>query len=84
MLYVVVGLLLAQSASAPTETAIKFKSGKELVRAIQFQPPGKGPFPALVMVHGDFGLTQWTRQQAVRLATRIEFAPVFAHLDAEG
>src|SRR5438132_1447984 len=40
MLYVVVGLLLAQSASAPTETAIKLKSAKETVRAIQLQPPG--------------------------------------------
>src|SRR5438105_4562621 len=83
MLYVVVGLLLAQSASAPTETAIKFKSGKELVRAIQFQPPGKGPFPALVMVHGDFGLTQWTRQQAVRLARKGYFVLAIDLYDGE-
>src|SRR5437660_974311 len=68
MLCVLVGLLLAQPASVPTETAIEFKSGKETVRAIRVQPAGKGPFPAIVLLHGDFGFTDWTRKQAVRLA----------------
>jgi carboxymethylenebutenolidase len=29
---------------------------------------GKGPLPALLVVHGDFGLTPWVRQQATALA----------------
>jgi carboxymethylenebutenolidase len=63
---VMAGLALAQPG--PTETTFKLKSGKDWVRAVQVRPPGDGPFPAVVMLHGDFGLTVWVKQQARRLA----------------
>src|SRR5438876_10623462 len=83
MLFVVVGLLLTQPVSIPTETAIKIKSGKELVRARQVQPAGKGPFLAVIIVHGDFGLTSWTRKQAVRLAEKGYFVLAVDLYDGE-
>jgi carboxymethylenebutenolidase len=54
----------------PTESTINFPSGKSTVRAIQFQPAGKGLSPAILIVHGDFGLNDWTRKQARHLADK--------------
>jgi carboxymethylenebutenolidase len=48
--------------------SISFRSGKEKGKAILYRPAGKGPFPAVVVVHGDFGLTPWVKEQAARLA----------------
>ena len=61
---------VAQPVSRPTETAIKLKAGKASVRAVLLRPSGAGPFPAVVMLHGDFGLTAWVKQQARRLAEK--------------
>jgi carboxymethylenebutenolidase len=38
------------------------------VRAVLFRPAGNGPFPALVVVHGDHGLNDAVKAQARRLA----------------
>lgn len=51
-------------------TKVTFDNGKTKFRALQVQPQGKGPYPAIVMLHGDFGLTEWTRKQADRLAEK--------------
>jgi carboxymethylenebutenolidase len=58
----------AQGSDAPKRVPVQIKSGKQTFAAVQVSPPGKGPFPAVVMLHGDFGLTEWTRKQADRLA----------------
>jgi carboxymethylenebutenolidase len=34
-----------------------------------YRPAAKGPSPAIVVVHGDFGLTEWVKESARRLAT---------------
>jgi carboxymethylenebutenolidase len=65
-LSLVLALLAAQPAP-PTESSVKLPSGK---RAVQFRPAGAGPFPAVVVLHGDFGLTAWVKQQARRLADK--------------
>jgi carboxymethylenebutenolidase len=62
------GVAVAQPASQPTESAVKLKAGKASVRAVLLRPAGAGPFPAVVMLHGDFGLTAWVKQQARRVA----------------
>jgi carboxymethylenebutenolidase len=49
---------------------VKYRPGKEPARGLLHRPAGKGPFPALVVVHGDFGPTAWVRDQAQRLADR--------------
>src|SRR5262245_30718758 len=54
----------------PAEVEVSYPSGKDAVRASLVRPPGEGPFPAVVVVHGDFGLTDWVQQQARRLAEK--------------
>jgi carboxymethylenebutenolidase len=67
-------LVLAGCAAPPThgttDEAVEYHSGKDAVRGLLCRPAGEGPFPALVVVHGDFGLNDATRQQARRLADR--------------
>src|SRR5438067_12721856 len=47
---------------------VTYGAGKDAARAARFRPAGKGPFPAIIVVHGDFGPTKWVKQQAERLA----------------
>jgi carboxymethylenebutenolidase len=56
------------AAQQPPSVAINVKSDK--FRGVQFQPQGKAPYPAIVLLHGDFGLTEWTQKQARRLAEK--------------
>jgi carboxymethylenebutenolidase len=72
-------LLLAGCAAKPvglappaevTAEAVGYSSGGENLRAALYRPAGPGPFPALVVVHGDFGPTDWVKNQARRLAGR--------------
>ncbi len=62
---------LAQD-KGPKVTAenVTYRAGKETVRAVVCRPAGQGPFPAVVVVHGDFGLTRWVKEQAQRLASK--------------
>jgi carboxymethylenebutenolidase len=53
--------------AAATET-VSFPSGQDTVRGVLCRPAGKGPFPAVVVVHDDRGLTDWVKEQARRLA----------------
>src|SRR5258708_8257886 len=55
---------------ASSEETVAYPAGKEKVRGLLCRPAGKGPFPAVIMVHGDFGLTKWVKDQARRLAGR--------------
>jgi carboxymethylenebutenolidase len=59
-------LLLFQT-SVTSET-ISLRSGKDTVKGFLYRPAGKGPFPAVVILHGDFGPTEWVKKQAQRLA----------------
>ncbi len=49
---------------------IRYGTGKDTARAVRFQPAGKGPFAAVIVVHGDFGPTKWVKSQARRLAEK--------------
>ncbi len=60
----------AQTLAHPSETDIKLHAGKRTVRTVQYRPAGTGPFRAVVMLHGDFGLTKWVKRQAHRLAEK--------------
>jgi carboxymethylenebutenolidase len=54
----------------PTARTVSYPAGKDRVKGVLQLPAGKGPFPAVVVVHGDFGLTAWVKDQARRLADR--------------
>jgi carboxymethylenebutenolidase len=68
-------VLLCGSAERASKSPVAVEkivlaSGKDKVTAHRFRPAGDGPFPALVALHGDFGLTPWVMQQARRLAEK--------------
>jgi len=61
-------LLLATSASAATPKEVSYKSGDETVKGILYTPEGKGPFPGIVVIHEWWGLNDWVKEQASKLA----------------
>jgi carboxymethylenebutenolidase len=67
---VTTALMSAIALGAVTSADTTLRSGKDTVKAHCFRPEGKGPFPALVVLHGDFGLTGWVKEQARRLASK--------------
>jgi carboxymethylenebutenolidase len=60
--------LLVSSASAATSKSVSYKSGNETVQAVLYTPEGKGPFAALVVIHEWWGLNDWVKEQASKLA----------------
>jgi len=47
---------------------VSYKSGDETVSGILYTPPGKNRFPALVVIHEWWGLNDWVKEQASKLA----------------
>jgi carboxymethylenebutenolidase len=60
--------VIAFSAFAADDKQISYKSGDETVSGMLYTPPGKGPFPALVVIHEWWGLNDWVKEQAMKLA----------------
>ena len=60
--------LLALPALAATSKTVSYRSGDDTVQAVLYTPEGKGPFPALVVIHEWWGLTDWVKEQASKLA----------------
>jgi hypothetical protein len=44
--------------------AVSYKSGDETVNGILYTPAGKGPFPALIVIHEWWGLNDWVKQHS--------------------
>jgi carboxymethylenebutenolidase len=63
-------LLVACSvrAVAADGKAVTYKSGDETVSGMLYAPAGKGPFPALIVIHEWWGLNDWVKGQAAKLA----------------
>lgn len=61
-------VLVAASAFAAEGKPISYKSGDETVQAILYTPAGKGTFSGLVVVHEYWGLNDWVKEQASKLA----------------
>jgi carboxymethylenebutenolidase len=61
-------VLLATASFAADGKPITYKSGDETVSAILYTPQGKGPFPALVVIHEWWGLNDWVKEEASKLA----------------
>jgi carboxymethylenebutenolidase len=61
-------LLLAGSSFAADGKSVSYKSGDETVQALLYTPPGKGPFPAIIVIHEWWGLNDWVKDQAAKLA----------------
>ena len=61
-------LLLSISALAATAKDVTYKSGDETVHGLLYTPEGKGPFPGLIVIHEWWGLNDWVKEQASKLA----------------
>ncbi len=61
-------LLLSATAFAANGKTVSYKSGDETVHGVLFTPKGKGPFPALVVIHEYWGLVPWVKGQAGKLS----------------
>jgi len=48
--------------------SVSYKSGEETVQAMLYTPAGKGPFPGIVVIHEWWGLNDWVKEQASKLA----------------
>ena len=71
MKYFLLAVLIAMVATtsfAADGKPVSYKSGSETVNAILYTPQGKGPFPALVVIHEWWGLNGWVKEQASKLA----------------
>src|SRR5437764_14295369 len=61
-------LLTATSLFAAESKTVTYKSGDESVSGELYTPAGKGRFPALVVIHEWWGLNDWVKEQASKLA----------------
>jgi carboxymethylenebutenolidase len=65
-------LFLAVISAVPALAAdgktVSYKSGEETVHGVLYMPRGKGPFPALVVIHEYWGLVPWVKEQAAKLS----------------
>ena len=60
--------LFAISAFAADSKTVSYKSADETVQGVLYTPSGKGPFPGLIVVHEWWGLNDWVKEQASKLA----------------
>jgi carboxymethylenebutenolidase len=61
-------LLLEISVFGATSKNVTYKSGDETVHGIVYTPEGKGPFPGIIVIHEWWGLNDWVKEQASKLA----------------
>ncbi len=61
-------LCTASAAWGAQARDVHYPSGNETVSGKLYVPPGKGPFPAVVVIHEWWGLNQWVEQQAEKLS----------------
>src|SRR4051794_36976611 len=61
-------ILLEISAFAATPKNVTYKSGSDTVHGIVYTPAGKGPFPGIIVIHEWWGLNDWVKEQASKLA----------------
>jgi carboxymethylenebutenolidase len=60
--------LFVSSCYAVDSKSVSYKSGDETVQAVLYTPPGRGPFPAIIVIHEWWGLNDWVKDQAAKLA----------------
>jgi len=67
-LLVVLVVLLSSVLFASTSKTVSYKSGEDNVTGVLYAPNGKGPFPGIVVIHEWWGLNDWVKEQASKLA----------------
>lgn len=69
LLFVLLATEFAAANNMIKEQEVSYKSGDETVKGMLYSPTGKGPYPALVVIHEWWGLNDWVKDQAKNLAT---------------
>src|ERR1700751_3703232 len=64
----VVVFFLAVSCFAANGKTVSYKSGDETVNGLLYTPSGKGPYPGIFVIHEYWGLNDWVKEQASKLA----------------
>jgi carboxymethylenebutenolidase len=75
---VLVLAILASPAMAQVKThTVTFQSGDEKIKGFLAVPSGEGPFPAVVVIQEWWGLNDWIKENAKRLAAKgyVALAP---------
>lgn len=70
LLFTVLSLILTPTSLKVTASTVSYESGKDTVAAYLCVPEGKGPFPAIVVIHEWWGLNSWVKESAKTLASR--------------
>ena len=68
ILLLILTFLFAISSFAATGKSVSYKSGDETVQGMLYTPSGKGPFPGIIVIHEWWGLNDWVKEQASKLA----------------
>ena len=68
LLAVLIFALIAATSFAADAKTVSYKSGDETVQGVLYTPAGKGPFPAVIVIHEWWGLNDWVKEQAGKLA----------------
>jgi carboxymethylenebutenolidase len=68
LVWLLLAIVISSSAFAATSKNVSYKSGDETVQAVLYTPEGKGPFPGIVVIHEWWGLNDWVKEQASKLA----------------
>ncbi len=68
LLLILVSLFAVTSVYAAESKPVSYQSGDETVQGILYTPAGKGPFPALIVIHEYWGLNDWVKEQASKLS----------------
>lgn len=63
-------MVFAVSTFAADSKTVSYKSGDETVQGLLYTPSGKGPFPAIIVIHEWWGLNDWVKEQATKLANQ--------------
>jgi carboxymethylenebutenolidase len=61
-------LAMVATSFAANGKDVSYKSGDETVNGILYTPAGSGPFPGIVVIHEWWGLNDWVKEQASKLA----------------
>jgi carboxymethylenebutenolidase len=61
-------LSTATALYAAENKTVTYKSGDETVSGELYRPSGRGPFPAMIVIHEWWGLNDWVKQQAAKLS----------------
>src|SRR5580698_5623063 len=69
LVLILIAMFVAVSLSvAENSKTVSYKSGDETVQAVLYTPAGKGPFPAIIVIHEWWGLNDWVKEEASKLS----------------